>query len=116
MSAMVNVGSVSFEVSAADIARAFWDMDSEEGAEFFAELNRIAGVKLCMQMAFVTEEIMNRGDAGDHDAQDGFQTMLSHAVDYCNDSTERRAWHAQREILAMTGAAKARIARKGEQK
>jgi hypothetical protein len=75
------------------LAAAFWEMDSEAQADFFAALERLAGIQLCFQMAWVVREISERADHGDHTAQNGFQTMLAHAQGYHEASTERR--HAE---------------------
>lgn len=93
------------KVTPENIAEAFWEMASDEMADFFTELERIAGGKLCLQMAAVVREIQERADKGDRQAQQGFQTMLSHAQAYVESATDYRVWGAQREIQRMTKAA-----------
>jgi hypothetical protein len=78
------------------LALFFWNMDSAEQAQFFAELEKIAGYKLCLQMAHVVDAIVTLADAGERDAQNGFQTMLAHAQDYVSRATEIRHSRAQR--------------------
>ncbi len=88
------------------LAHAFWEMDSSQQADFFAELERVAGTKLCFQMAGVVREIQERSDKGDRDAQNGFQTMLSHAQHYSEGATDYRYWAARRQINRMAEDAK----------
>ena len=83
------------------LATLFWNMASDQQADFFASLERIAGVKLCFQMAYVVDAIVERADRGDRDAQNGFQTMLAHAQDYVTRATEIRHWRATRAIQQM---------------
>lgn len=89
------------------LATLFWNLDSTQMADFFESLERIAGVKLCEQMAYAVWEIQARADAGNPDAQNGFQTMLSHAQDYVRSCIEHRHWRAKYEIRQMVEAAKA---------
>lgn len=88
------------------VAYLFWEMDSEEQADFFAALNRVAGYKLCIQMVLAVSEMRKRSERGDHDAQHGFQTMLSHAQSYVMDGIESRVWRAKRDIADMADRAK----------
>lgn len=97
------------EVTPQIVAALFWEMDTEQQADFFAELERIAGIKLCLQMAGVVRTIQERVDAGDHTAQQGFQTMLAHAQAYGESATDYRTWNAKHEIDRMAEKAKARI-------
>lgn len=83
------------------LAAAFWEMDDEQHADFFAALERIAGIQLCFQMAFVVNTISKRAAQGDHAAQHGFQTMLAHAQAYCESATDRRVWEAKSFIRDM---------------
>lgn len=92
------------------IAALFWGMDSVEQADFFAALEAIAGVKLCLQMAAVVREIKDRAERGDHSAQNGFQTMLSHAQAYVEEAADYRTWAAKRHISGMAAAAKEGLA------
>lgn len=88
------------------VAEMFWNMDAEEQADFFAALNRIAGYKLCIQMGAAANEMRKRSERGDHDAQNGFQTMLAHAQSYVEDGIENRFWRAKWEIAGMADRAK----------
>lgn len=87
------------------VATLFWSMDSDQQAEFFSSLEKMAGVKLCMQMAYVVDSIVERADKGDRTAQNGFQTMLSHAQHYVESAIDTRHWKARRAI-ELIGIAK----------
>lgn len=101
--------SATIEFTPQMIATAFWQMDASQQADFFAELERIAGINLCFQMAWVVRELVERADRGDYQAQKGFQTMLSHAKDYVESATDIRYWRAQHVIRKMADQALARI-------
>jgi hypothetical protein len=98
--------TASIELTAVMLAHAFWEMDAAQQADFFAELDRIAGVQLCFQMAGVVREIKERVDGGDHHAQNGFQTMLAHAQAYGEGATDYRVWSAHGMIDRMAEEAK----------
>jgi len=83
------------EVTSELVARLFWEMSSDEQIEFFAALERMAGVDLCFQMAYVCAEMY---DKPNQDAQNGFQTMLSHAKDFAEYGVEHRHWLAKRAM------------------
>ena len=85
------------------VADAFWRMDSAQQADFFAALERMAGYRLCLQMGFVVNEIADRSERGDHEAQQGFQTMLAHAADYAEEAAMHRAAKAR---IALAGMAR----------
>lgn len=95
----------SVSIGPAELAEMFWEMDSEQKADFFAKLDQIAGYKLCFQMAAVVREIQERGDRGDHSAMNGFRTMLAHAQAYHESAMDYRVWGAQRAIEKMVEAA-----------
>lgn len=86
------------------VAQLFWGLGSDQQADFFAALERIAGVKLCFQMAGVIHELAERAERGEYDALNGFQTMLSHAKDYADGATSWRAARAK-AALARVGSA-----------
>ena len=46
-----------------------------------------------------------RSERGDHDAQNGFQTMLAHAQEYVRDGIDSRAWRAKWDIERMATSA-----------
>jgi hypothetical protein len=81
------------------LATLFWNMDSKQQVRFFAELERIAGVKLCMQMAYVVDEI---AETCNRDAQNGFQTMLAHAQHYVTSAIDHRHAVARRAVEQRT--------------
>ena len=105
MSAPVDVVA-TFTPTPTSVAGMFWAMTSEQQADFFAALDRIAGSALCFQMAAVVDDIRRRSERGDHAAQNGFQTMLAHAQAYAESATEYRAWEAKREIARMAQGAR----------
>ena len=96
-------GGMSINVTAEQLAQGFWSLDSEKMADFFAALERIASWRLCFQMANVVCVIADRAGAPeyDHDAQNGFQTMLSHAQAYVETATDYRISNAKRELTRM---------------
>lgn len=106
MSAPVEV-LAHFSPTAEQLAAMFWEMDAEQQADFFAALDGMAGVKLCIQMAAVVRQIKDRAERGDHAAQNGFQTMLNHATEYVESATDYRTWAAQRHIAGLVAEAKA---------
>lgn len=85
------------------VAESFWDLGSDEQVEFFAALDRMAGIKLCFQMASVVNAIAESGNSA---AQNGFQTMLAHASNYAESANEWRAFKAQLAINRMAEDAK----------
>lgn len=97
------------EITPELVATMFWELDCLQQADFFAAMERMAGVSLCFQMAAVVREIQERNDRGDYAAQKGFQTMLSHAANFAEGATDYRIWAAQRRIAVMADTAKERI-------
>ena len=82
------------------LASAFWGMDSDQQAAFFAELWRVAGYKLCLQTAWIVHSISERAD---HDAMSAFRTMADHAESYPEAAAAWRAAKAKaaiREVAA----------------
>lgn len=96
-------GGLSINVTPVQLAEGFWSLDSEGMADFFAALNRRAGVMLCFQMAAVVGEIADRAERDDHDAMHGFQTMLSHAQDFAEGAASHRGSKAMAEISRIAG-------------
>jgi hypothetical protein len=88
------------------VAQMFWEMNSDEQADFFAHLERIAGIQLCFQMAAVVQTIQKRCDKGDYTAQNGFQTMLNHAQAFGESATDYRVADAKWQIKKMVERAK----------
>ena len=101
--------NVDLDLSAEDIAHAFWHLNANEQADFFAELHRIADYRLCFQMANVIYTIEERSGNGDHEAQNGFQTMLSHAQAYVESVTDIRGSRAMLELDRLRDSAKERL-------
>ena len=94
-------GGMSINVTAEQLAEGFWSLPSDEMADFFAHLDRVAKYMLCLQMAAVVREIQERADKYDHDALHGFQTMLSHAQAYVETATDYRISNAKMELTRM---------------
>lgn len=105
MSAQIAV-SAQFNPSPAHVAELFWNMGSDEQADFFAELWRLSAGKLCLQTAWVVVELMDRADKGDRAGLDAFQTMLAHAQDYPEAAAEWRASRAKSAIADLARAAR----------
>lgn len=96
----------AFTPTGENVASMFWGLDAEQQADFFAALERDAGLSLCIQMAAVVNAIRKRSEAGNWDAMNGFQTMLSHAQGYHESATEYRVWEAQHELARMAESAR----------
>lgn len=88
------------------VAHAFWNMGSDGQLKFFAELDRVAGFMLCMQMAGVVHEIAMCDTEEKGHALNGFRTMLDHAAGYAEAATEFRCSAAKSEIAAMVRSAR----------
>lgn len=101
---------VDVRLSPAQLADAFWNMNSDEQADFFAELADIADWRLCVQMAHVVYTISERAKRGDHTALQGFQTMLAHSQGYHESVADMSLWDAQRMLRGMADSAKAHVA------
>ncbi len=90
--------SVEFLPTPEQLAEAFWHLGSDQQADFYAHLYRVAGHKLCLQTAWIVDEISQRQARGDWDAVNGFRTLHSHAEAYM-------------EVLADTVARQGSVAR-----
>lgn len=101
-----HVMAVSISPTPQQVAEYFWSLGSDGQADFFAALENIAGHRLCMQMAGVILEIASRSACGDHAAQNGLQTMLSHANGYLEAAVDSRAYDAKRAIERIVSNAK----------
>lgn len=101
-----HVRLVTVTPTAAQVAEDFWSLVSDEQADFFARLDEIAGYRLCFQMSHVMVEIAARAGRGDHAAQNGLQTMLSHANGYLEAAIESRTYEAKRAIERIVSNAK----------
>lgn len=94
----------------AELAAAWWNMGSAEQADFYAELSRIAGHKLCMQTAWIVRELRDRADRSDTDAREGFLTLHGHAENYVVHGIEDRVDSANRELARMGEVARRELA------
>lgn len=88
------------------VAQAFWGMGSDGQIKFFAELDRLAGIMLCMQMAGVVRD-MARLETDDHGhAVNGFQTMFNHAAAYAESAIDWNCEDAKSQIAGMVRQAR----------
>lgn len=101
------VGGV--EVTPMLLAYWFWEMNSEEQADFFAKLYEISDGMLCQQTAFIVAEIRRRVMRGDTAAREGFQKMLAHSTNYVEDAIDSLVWNAKYDINELVRAAKAQV-------
>lgn len=88
--------TIEFKLTPAELAAAYWAMDSDDQAEFFASLEDAAGYKLCMQTAWVVRAMVERANKGDHRAWLAFRTMFEHAHEYHADALDIRCDAAKR--------------------
>lgn len=98
----MNERKQKFEMEASlsphQVAEAFWNLDADQQVEFFADLDRMAGINLCFQMSHVVNAI---AESGSSEAQNGFQTMFAHASGYREAANDWRAFKAKLEIDRM---------------
>lgn len=106
---ILTLEGLEIDVTPAQIAEAFWNLDSSQQCEFFAALHRTAGVQLCFQMAGVVYDMRALADAGKYDAISGFRTMLDHAQELYETMTDIRCNEARMAISKMVDLAHARI-------
>lgn len=107
MSAVDVQAMVTMTLTAEQVAAAYWELDAEQQADFFAELFRLSGaVALCSQTAGVVFELVDRCNRGDLAGYNGFQTMLAHANEWHDSAADIRTWDARREIDRMATKAK----------
>lgn len=74
--------TADIDVTPQQLAQLFWNMDSDDQANFYAELHRVSEGKLCIQTAYLVSEIARRQACGDDAACIGFRTLHSHAEPY----------------------------------
>ena len=94
------------EVTPMLIAYWFWEMNSEEQADFFGKLHQISDGMLCQQTAYLVAEIRRRASRGDGAPLDGFQRMFAHSAEYVEDGIESRVWDAKHELQRLVTKAK----------
>lgn len=97
------------EVTPMLIAHWFWEMNSEEQADFFAKLHEISDGMLCQQAAYLTAEIRRRADRGDGAPLEGFRRMFAHSAEYVEDGIEFCVWDAKHELHRLVTKAKAEM-------
>ena len=79
---------MNVSLSPEQVAQAFWNLPADDMVKFFAELDRVAGIMLCFQMAGVVQEMARNETDDHHRAMNGFRTMLAHSMEYANDATD----------------------------
>ena len=94
---------VNIKLTPEQVAHAWWNLASDEQAEFYAHLNRIAGYKLCMQTAWIVDAIVNTED---HEAQSAFGTIHAHAAEFLMTAVDIRTSSALRGIEIMASEAR----------
>ena len=99
--------NVNAQLSPQQIAQAFWNLGSDEMADFFAELGAISQHKLCLQMAYTVDEMSRRAADGDWKAQSAFQTMLAHSQSYFEEVIEFRGYEAKQGLARFVAGVKA---------
>lgn len=100
----------SVTLGPAQLAEAYWEMDAEQQADFFAHQGYIAGLDLCFQTAAVAAELYKRDATDDRHASRGFNLMLAHSQSYLEGLIDTQAWSAQRDFAQLADRAKRRIA------
>lgn len=95
--------NADIQLSPEQVAQAFWNLDDSGQAEFFSRLENIAGIKLCMQMAYVSDRIIEARDRGDYSGWHAFQTIAEHSQSLWRSALDQSVSHAKREIREMTG-------------
>ena len=95
---------VSVQLTPEQVAEAWWNLGSDQQAEFYAHLNRISKGVLCLQTAYIVSEIVETGNS---DARDAFCTIHNHSVEYLETATDIRSQAAIRGIKKMADAARA---------
>lgn len=83
------------KVSPTQMAKAFWEMHSDEQVEFFAELHRLAGDDLDMQVLWIMQEMIRMDN---RDAITAFRTLHGWAGDFDLVHVDTLGWDARREI------------------
>ena len=94
--------SVDIELTPEQIAELFWKLGDDGQADFFAHLERTAGVGLCIQMAYVSDRLIERSQAGDWDGRHAFQTIAEHSQSLWRTSLDAAVSDARREIHEMS--------------
>lgn len=88
------------------VAELFWGLGSDEMAEFFAELNRIAGHKLALQLSWVVRDIAERSARGDYEPMLGLNYFSDEAKAYPESAAFFRASDAKRDLTKAAELAK----------
>jgi hypothetical protein len=84
-----------------ELARLFWDMGSDEQCEFFAHLHRLAGDRLCVQMAWVASDAADLYAKGEPDARYGLEKVAGHGETMRELAIDRNVNAAKRELAQM---------------
>lgn len=94
------------DVTPALVAELFWGLDADEQATFFAELHRMAGWRIHIQMLAALNACADLSSAGDYDAMMGFRAFADDANEYPALAAHHRALHASIAIDRMAEKAK----------
>ena len=96
--------TVDVDLSPEQIAELFWRLGDDGQADFFAHLDRIAGVRLCMQMAYLSDRLIERSHKGDWSGRHAYQAIAEHAQSLWRTSLDKACDDARRELEELTEA------------
>lgn len=108
----IDFEGVSINVTPAQIAAAFWGMGSDDQATFYEELGRVSGGRLCLQAAYLLQELRRRRRLPDSSCMDGldaYQTLHNHC-DQLEQFIDDDVREAKQFIAGMAAKAKAAFA------
>jgi hypothetical protein len=103
--------TVDVSLTPQQAALAFWHMGSDGQADFYDELNRLAGGRLCFQAAHILAELRRRSRAPDASCMtglDAYQTLHNHC-DQLEQFIDDECQSAKRALAAMAHRAKSEI-------
>ena len=104
----IDFEGMSINVTPQQIAKAFWLMSNEDQADFYETLGVVGGGRLCLQAAYLLQELRRRRrlpDASCLDGLDAYQILHNHTDQlecFIDDSVEE----AKRAIAGMVARAK----------
>jgi hypothetical protein len=94
---------VGVKLTPEQIAKAWWNLASDEQVEFYAALDREAGHVLCLQTAYLVGELI---ESSNQAAVNAFRTMHHHAIEYDTTNADFMAVIAKRGIKEMADKAR----------
>lgn len=95
---------VSVQLTPEQTAELWWNLGSDEQAQFYAHLHRISKGYLCLQTAYMVRHMIENDN---RDARDAFCTIHNHSTEYVETSVDMRCHAAIRGIAKMADAARA---------